>query len=159
MIISKRPTNHKNGMKNAVLDPSQWDEMCFEYKKSNFNEKMEHNFQICFRSGPRRLTVKYPFFDAFLQSDNEMWMFLGENMKRWYVEDQIAARGHYNRCPTCSRRSQGCGPGVRSVIYALFDSTQPSTTRLNWPIQLNSIPNQPNTDQFNWPIQFNWTQT
>ena len=44
--------------KKLFWDPSHWDKMCFEYQKIKFRwKKMDQNFHICLRSGPRGLTI------------------------------------------------------------------------------------------------------
>ena len=72
MIICKRPAthfdNHEKGMKNAFLRP-----FTMSIKESNFTEKMDQNFHICYGQGRGgswpltvRLTLKYPFFTPLI---------------------------------------------------------------------------------------------
>ena len=72
----------KRAWKAHFWDPSQWDRMCFEYQRINFNGKNGSNIHICLRSGSMELippplslslTVKYPFFYA----DNMFHSILG----------------------------------------------------------------------------------
>ena len=67
--------NHEKEIKNAFFETLHNEIKCvMSIKESNFNEKIDQNFHICLRSGPRglnpppltvSLTVKYPLFYAF----------------------------------------------------------------------------------------------